>query len=202
MTSNTIEEYTARKLWIDQQLTKTEIYTSIINEHIDEIHNKIKTNPKLQHVIILYMSTAALERRIKNQSEKSLSIEYDIIKNDTDIYKNSPSMRTAYNDPNLTCICIGTYLPFSTLGFKNDPSTTHSVTCIRLNDYIATFKGNSKETTPDHHKESLTVNRGCFQCSAVTNKLKTCSGCKSAHYCNQECQTLHWKSHKIYCQKK
>jgi hypothetical protein len=201
MASNTTEEYVARKMWIDQQLSKTEIYTSIIDEHIEEIYNKIKTNPGIQHAIILYMSTPALERRIKNQQEASLSIEYDVIKKNSDIYKNSPSMRVVYDNPNYICISIATYLPLSAMGSKHDSSIIHSVTSIKLDDYIRTFKEKSKKIS-EYNKEKPTVIKKCFQCSAVTNKLKTCTGCKSAYYCNQECQILHWKLHKIHCQKK
>ena len=47
-----------------------------------------------------------------------------------------------------------------------------------------------------------TGGRSCNCCGViaeVTQKLLLCSACKSAQYCNKECQTKHWKQHKPIC---
>ncbi|XP_041371875.1 ankyrin repeat and MYND domain-containing protein 2-like isoform X2 [Gigantopelta aegis] len=38
----------------------------------------------------------------------------------------------------------------------------------------------------------------CSTCG-VANASKKCSVCKMVHYCNQQCQKLHWPSHKKFC---
>lgn len=41
----------------------------------------------------------------------------------------------------------------------------------------------------------------CWSCMIISElkgeDLKTCSGCKLAKYCDQKCQKLDWKCHKI-----
>lgn len=39
----------------------------------------------------------------------------------------------------------------------------------------------------------------CAQCSSKLDHPKRCSKCKSAYYCNDECQRLHWSVHKADC---
>ncbi|KAJ3075417.1 hypothetical protein HK102_005622 [Quaeritorhiza haematococci] len=39
----------------------------------------------------------------------------------------------------------------------------------------------------------------CLSCGNSSVKLKRCSGCGSARYCDEECQKKHWKEHKKHC---
>lgn len=41
----------------------------------------------------------------------------------------------------------------------------------------------------------------CQNCGTTDQKLKYCSGCKIAAYCNEKCQHAHWKTHKSNCSK-
>jgi hypothetical protein len=53
----------------------------------------------------------------------------------------------------------------------------------------------------------LTSNQRCTNCGYLPtaevdptlNFLKRCSGCRMVFYCNRECQTKGWKSHKAHC---
>ncbi|PPR05297.1 hypothetical protein CVT26_011633 [Gymnopilus dilepis] len=47
--------------------------------------------------------------------------------------------------------------------------------------------------------ESELTTRSCLVCGSPTTK--SCSGCKSASYCNDEHQKQDWRSHKEYCLK-
>ena len=39
----------------------------------------------------------------------------------------------------------------------------------------------------------------CHSCNSINAKF-SCGKCKSSHYCNSQCQKLHWdKHHKILC---
>ena len=40
----------------------------------------------------------------------------------------------------------------------------------------------------------------CGKTEGATNKLKTCTGCRAAAYCDSDCQTKNWKAHKLICQ--
>ena len=40
----------------------------------------------------------------------------------------------------------------------------------------------------------------CFLCGEEGTKLKKCSQCEIAYYCNKTCQQGHWKDHKLACQ--
>ncbi|KAJ6617068.1 ectomycorrhiza-upregulated zf-MYND domain-containing protein [Mycena sp. CBHHK59/15] len=39
----------------------------------------------------------------------------------------------------------------------------------------------------------------CAKCYSLSEKLKTCSKCKTIWYCSEECQKVHWKVHKPMC---
>jgi hypothetical protein len=39
----------------------------------------------------------------------------------------------------------------------------------------------------------------CCTCGEVKQKIFCCSRCKVASYCSKECQTEHWKDHKLNC---
>ena len=41
--------------------------------------------------------------------------------------------------------------------------------------------------------------RVCAVCEFPSDKLRACSGCKHVFYCNRDCQTEHWKQHKLVC---
>jgi hypothetical protein len=39
----------------------------------------------------------------------------------------------------------------------------------------------------------------CNQCGKVEDQMSKCNGCNRAWYCNEECQLLHWPTHKPQC---
>ena len=45
-----------------------------------------------------------------------------------------------------------------------------------------------------------TPTAGCSFCSKVGN-LKTCKQCGEAQYCDKDCQSKHWRKHKVHCKK-
>ena len=50
-----------------------------------------------------------------------------------------------------------------------------------------------------------TSSMNCFYCQNIETKitkLKTCSYCRMAFYCSENCITQHWIVHKIKCRKK
>ena len=48
-----------------------------------------------------------------------------------------------------------------------------------------------KKSSPDQKK--------CSLCGTYSENLKKCSRCRSAQYCNTECQKKHWSTHKTVC---
>jgi len=55
-----------------------------------------------------------------------------------------------------------------------------------------------------HSSQKQRGYRLCDQCGAVENpavsRFRMCGGCLIAQYCSQECQKMHWSSHKAICQ--
>ncbi|KAK2459907.1 hypothetical protein APHAL10511_008107 [Amanita phalloides] len=57
-----------------------------------------------------------------------------------------------------------------------------------------------------HQQQQQHSNRGyrvCDQCGAVETpgaRFRLCGGCMTTQYCSQECQKVHWPSHKSICQ--
>lgn len=49
---------------------------------------------------------------------------------------------------------------------------------------------------------SKSAHKRCAQCQKSAETMSVCANCKSAHYCNRDCQRLHWKEHKKTCAKK
>lgn len=48
-------------------------------------------------------------------------------------------------------------------------------------------------------KADIGVVYQCGGCGKLLDTPKICSKCKSAYYCDVECQKKHWKSHRIAC---
>ena len=57
-----------------------------------------------------------------------------------------------------------------------------------------------RETLTDDKGESTKVIR-CSRCGKVRGSLKKCTRCLGVQYCGNECQSEHWKTHKIVCKK-
>jgi len=58
-------------------------------------------------------------------------------------------------------------------------------------------------TTPMHPPQRQRGYRLCDQCGAVEQpsvRFRLCGGCMTTQYCSQECQKMHWPSHKVICQ--
>ncbi|KZW01796.1 hypothetical protein EXIGLDRAFT_716446 [Exidia glandulosa HHB12029] len=59
----------------------------------------------------------------------------------------------------------------------------------------------SREEIKERVKALQAACSGCGADKPVT-ELKRCTRCLTAHYCNKECQTTHWPTHKKDCQPK
>ncbi|KAL0955031.1 hypothetical protein HGRIS_003951 [Hohenbuehelia grisea] len=59
-------------------------------------------------------------------------------------------------------------------------------------------------TAPTSQPHKQRGYRVCDQCGAVENpsatRFRLCGGCMTTQYCSQDCQKLHWGSHKPICQ--
>ncbi|KAI0925485.1 hypothetical protein AcW1_007920 [Taiwanofungus camphoratus] len=57
---------------------------------------------------------------------------------------------------------------------------------------------------PSHVPQKQRGFRLCDQCGAIeqptSTRFRLCGGCMTTQYCSQECQKLHWPSHKSICQ--
>ena len=51
-------------------------------------------------------------------------------------------------------------------------------------------------------RKTLNVIKMCINCGRVGISLKNCGGCGFVWYCNSNCQTNDWCSHKAYCKNK
>mgnify|MGYP003869434749 CR=1 FL=1 len=64
---------------------------------------------------------------------------------------------------------------------------------------------NAPTVTAPNPKAAAKVVERCRFCNITRaqndGKLLTCTACKSAHYCDRECQQRDWKHHKVDCQK-
>ncbi len=61
------------------------------------------------------------------------------------------------------------------------------------NSVLENFLAPIRATSPQH---ALT---NCWYCEKQPKEPKLCSRCRQALYCNQACQTTHWKEHKETC---
>lgn len=78
----------------------------------------------------------------------------------------------------------------------NDPDRTLSSTGIisPLKELFSAYSAATKAV------ESQPKNRTCSFCNK-SGILKTCKQCGEAQYCDKECQSKHWRRHKIECKK-
>ncbi|EIM91613.1 uncharacterized protein STEHIDRAFT_49706 [Stereum hirsutum FP-91666 SS1] len=57
--------------------------------------------------------------------------------------------------------------------------------------------------TPPPHVVRQRATRMCDQCGAIEQpaikQFRLCGGCMTTNYCSQECQKIHWPSHKAIC---
>ncbi|XP_048575960.1 uncharacterized protein LOC116603637 [Nematostella vectensis] len=61
-----------------------------------------------------------------------------------------------------------------------------------------TLKNNGEETMFHPKEQAMPVTQHCAFCHR-TGKLKTCSNCRVASYCDQTCQKMHLAKHKLLC---
>jgi len=59
-------------------------------------------------------------------------------------------------------------------------------------------------TSAHHTSQKQRGYRICDQCGAAenpaTSRFRMCGGCMTTQYCSQDCQKMHWSSHKPICQ--
>ncbi|MBS0649154.1 MAG: zinc finger MYND domain-containing protein [Verrucomicrobia bacterium] len=58
-----------------------------------------------------------------------------------------------------------------------------------------------KEITATYQETFETKCNQCSKMETVAHKLHMCTRCHEALYCNRECQTAHWRAHKLVCLK-
>lgn len=58
------------------------------------------------------------------------------------------------------------------------------------------------EKRPKNFHFATIINKACYSCGKREINPKTCTGCKTAIFCNKECLAKHWKNgHKSVCKK-
>ena len=78
-------------------------------------------------------------------------------------------------------------------------------------DDVNSKKDNSNDDDDDNLNEELSnmmnidssrgsINRNCLCCLKEVEGCSRCSQCRTALYCNRECQLKHWPVHKNICQ--
>jgi len=71
-----------------------------------------------------------------------------------------------------------------------------------MSTYYAQPAAANYNTAPLHHQRQRGY-RICDQCGTVETpavKFRLCGGCMTTQYCSQDCQKIHWPSHKPICQ--
>ena len=46
---------------------------------------------------------------------------------------------------------------------------------------------------------TITSNNNTDTTRSTSEAFEVCSACRDVHYCNRQCQKLHWKIHKVTC---
>ena len=72
-----------------------------------------------------------------------------------------------------------------------------------MNDLSANISNSVPSTATDTKKGRVTFRdkfNTCSFCSVpISDRIRICSGCRNAAYCNSKCQKSHWKMHKKQC---
>lgn len=87
-------------------------------------------------------------------------------------------------DENVVIVTDGSTFDFS-VEYEN--VAVFSVGCKKLKRSIHAYQKKNK------------LPLECDNCFKEYQRLKRCSGCKSAWYCSKRCQVEHWKIHKEVC---
>ena len=51
----------------------------------------------------------------------------------------------------------------------------------------------------EHLRDAAQDLKTCAYCFSKQPKMKKCTGCRWARYCNRGCQTAHWQAHRPMC---
>lgn len=92
------------------------------------------------------------------------------------------------------------YDEHSVLRRKSDGSMAPDTVWFDITEHYEQFVRLTKRRAQPHRPPG--ANGVCFGCGAVKAalELKTCAKCKSAFYCDKDCQTNHWHNgHKAIC---
>ena len=141
---NDFLEYQKRLTGIDQLLTPQLVkeilldsQESILLDSQESILSRLE-NPSQRLIVITFASTAALLRRIQgNRSDRPISIEFSTIEEGRRMNPQSQVLNNC-NPETQFCVIIGTWLPFSLLGFDKDQVLTHTTTCLTLTSLVTT----------------------------------------------------------------
>ena len=126
---NDLLEYQKRQTEIDQSLTP-QLVKEILLDSQQSILSGLE-NPSQRLIIIIFASTASLLRRVHgNTSDRPISIELKTIDEGRQMNPNSQVLKNC-NPTTQFCVIIGTWLPFSFVGGK-DQVLTHTTTCMTL----------------------------------------------------------------------
>jgi len=87
---------------------------------------------------------------------------------------------------------------------KNRPAeimtTTQEMETFQDGTTCLITASNVPEKAPEHSARCANPLCTKAQGSQMTSKM-VCGGCKSVHYCDRDCQKMHWKEHKPLCGK-
>ena len=75
---------------------------------------------------------------------------------------------------------------------KKKDNSSNSNDDNNLNDELSSMSINSNSNSNS--------NRNCLCCLKIVKGSSRCSKCRTALYCNRECQLKHWPMHKNICQ--
>ena len=83
-----------------------------------------------------------------------------------------------------------------------DENTLNSVGCSMIQMLLTTKDTLSNATELPywfHFFVSCLKENKCSHCKCTKEGLKKCSKCHLVQYCNTNCQRMHWKTHKPFC---
>ena len=83
---------------------------------------------------------------------------------------------------------------------KDNSSTSNSNDDDNLNDELSNMSINSNSNSNSNINSNINSNRHCLYCLKVVEGSLRCSKCRTALYCNRDCQLKHWPVHKNSCQ--
>lgn len=125
-----VSSYKERQERIDRELTPN-VVCSILGERASEIVPRMRREPAMRHVTIVYASTDALLRRINGGNDAPINIGFNTLEEER---KRQPESKALAQCDGAKCFCvtIATHLPLSLIGMGGDSIMTQGMTCLLL----------------------------------------------------------------------